>query len=396
MRKFIFIFCFLFSCQNYQNALKNDERIIVVLDLNISKFVDDLAGNPTDSLFNIALVHANNDFNVDSSGSGFLELFNSRVLSEEHDSNSLYRFFWRNNSLLFTKNDPVQVKQQLNHIVKDAVFQTKEILKARLENIGVSNFTIESDSILTNRLIVKFPEKYQKNRISKLLKTTASLEFFDCYYNKEWMSIFQVLDEKIFGKNNDFNGKIFNQKLILLHDGSNSPYIGIVENQSDMQVVDSVINSLLGKKTFNFQDVKFLWMKNKSDWFWEGEMINGYALLAIEIPIHGKPKLTGDDIEDAKQSFDMKNNPSVVLRFNPVAAYDWEKWTDEKVNKMIAIVMDDIIYSAPYVRTRITGGKAEISGGFETIDKARDLANIFKLGPLPMDVKIINPNNSNN
>ena len=54
----IFIFCFLFSCQNYQNALKNDERIIVVLDLNISKFVDDLAGNPTDSLFNIALVHA--------------------------------------------------------------------------------------------------------------------------------------------------------------------------------------------------------------------------------------------------------------------------------------------------------------------------------------------------
>ena len=53
-------------------------------------------------------------------------------------------------------------------------------------------------------------------------------------------------------------------------------------------------------------------MKN-SDWFWEGEMINGYALLAIEIPIHGKPKLTGDDIEDAKQSFDMKNNPSVMV-----------------------------------------------------------------------------------
>ena len=123
---------------------------------------------------------------------------------------------------------------------------------------------------------------------------------------------------------------------------------------------------------------------------WKGKKINGYALLAIEIPVDtkGKPRLDGEDIENAAQSFDDKSNPSVMLRFKPDAADDWENWTGEKVNKMIAIVMDDLIYSAPYIRAKISGGNTEISGGFETIEEGQELANILA-GSLPAPAVIV-------
>ena len=59
-------------------------------------------------------------------------------------------------------------------------------------------------------------------------------------------------------------------------------------------------------------------MNKKDDWDWKGKKINGYALLAIEIPVDtkGKPRLDGEDIENAAQSFDDKSNPSVMLRFS--------------------------------------------------------------------------------
>ena len=410
MRKFIFIFCFLASCESNENnkkiisdnqkTLEYDGGVIITLELDISKFVDDLAGNPRDSLFNVVFEKASKDLKDQKGGADFLELFNSRVLSEQQNSKSLYRFFWREHNSLFAKNNPEKVKQKLKELSTEAIYQTKRILKARVKKIGISNPTIQIDSILTNRLIVTIPGKQHKYRIRKLLQTTANLEFWDCYHNKEWMALFQGLDKKIYGESADLSGKIFNQKFALMHDGSDSPFIGLVEKESELQVIDSILNTELAEKTFNFKDVKFLWMNKKDDYYWKGKDINGYALLAIEIPVYGKPRLDGKDIENAAQSFDYQHNPSVILRFKPVVTNYWENWTGEKVGKMIAIVMDDLIYSAPYLRSKIVGGNTEISGGFETIEKAQDLANMFKLGALSLNVKIIDekiikPNNSN-
>ena len=49
------------------------------------------------------------------------------------------------------------------------------------------------------------------------------------------------------------------------------------------------------------------------------------AMSLVEIPVDtkGKPRLDGEDIENAAQSFDDKSNPSVMLRFKPDAADDW-------------------------------------------------------------------------
>ena len=53
------------------------------------------------------------------------------------------------------------------------------------------------------------------------------------------------------------------------------------------------------------------------------------------------------------------------------------------------IVLDDQVFSSPFIRQKITGGNTEISGGFETIEEAQDLANILKAGSLPVPSVIV-------
>ena len=119
------------------------------------------------------------------------------------------------------------------------------------------------------------------------------------------------------------------------------------------------------------------------------QSFTGHTLMAIEIPTSGEPKINGEDVVNASQSFDNDSKPSVALSFNSNVADVWAKWTEQKVGKVIAIVLDDQVFSSPFIRQKITGGNTEISGGFETIEEAQDLANILKAGSLPVPAVIV-------
>ena len=119
------------------------------------------------------------------------------------------------------------------------------------------------------------------------------------------------------------------------------------------------------------------------------QSFTGHTLMAIEIPTSGEPKINGEDVLNALQSFDNDSKPSVALSFNSNVADVWAKWTEQKVGKVIAIVLDDQVFSSPFIRQKITGGNTEISGGFETIEEAQDLANILKAGSLPVPAVIV-------
>jgi SecD/SecF fusion protein len=66
----------------------------------------------------------------------------------------------------------------------------------------------------------------------------------------------------------------------------------------------------------------------------------------------------------------------------------WERLTGANVGKPIAIVLDDIVYSAPAPSEKIAGGSSNITGSF-TVEEAQDLANILKTGKLPAPAKIV-------
>ena len=80
--------------------------------------------------------------------------------------------------------------------------------------------------------------------------------------------------------------------------------------------------------------------------------------------------------------------PYVSISFDARGARVFERITGENVGKRLAIVLDDNVYSAPVIRDRIAGGKAQITGRF-TMDEAKDLAIVLRAGALPAPVKIL-------
>jgi preprotein translocase subunit SecD len=99
--------------------------------------------------------------------------------------------------------------------------------------------------------------------------------------------------------------------------------------------------------------------------------------------------LTGEYITDARVQIDSQyGEPYVSLSFDSRGARIFERVTGENIDKRLAIILDGNVYSAPVIRDRISGGKAQITGSF-AMDEAKDLAIVLRAGALPAPVKVL-------
>jgi preprotein translocase subunit SecD len=99
--------------------------------------------------------------------------------------------------------------------------------------------------------------------------------------------------------------------------------------------------------------------------------------------------IKGDQLTDAKQTFDAQNNtPVVSITFNQEGGAKFARLTTENVNKPFAIILDDKVLSAPNINEPILGGSAQISGNF-TVETANQLAIALRSGALPVDLKVV-------
>lgn len=131
-------------------------------------------------------------------------------------------------------------------------------------------------------------------------------------------------------------------------------------------------------------DLKFVWgakRQGNSDFL---------PLLGCKTSSDGLPALDGEDVKSAKQDYssDGKNEPVVSLVMTLEGSKEWAEVTGRNVDYAVAIVMDDLAYSWPRVNQQITGGRSEISGGFD-LTEAKDLANLLNSGKLPVTTRII-------
>jgi preprotein translocase subunit SecD len=128
--------------------------------------------------------------------------------------------------------------------------------------------------------------------------------------------------------------------------------------------------------------MQFLWSA-KARLFGDGRR---YFML---YPVRSTAELTGGVITRAQHSVDPNYNQWIVsMEMNSEGARDWARITGANVNKRIAIVLDDAVFSAPVVRSKITGGNSQIEG-MENQDEAKLLEIVLKAGALPAPVDII-------
>ena len=419
----------------------------VTLEVSIEDLVRNFAGNSSKLSFKTPFNAALKDFKqgnttLDADNDDFIGLFYAHYKSLYPKnppmiffSNGLKDYMDINSVEKTTNNKNDLIVQTLRELSQDAVEKTHRIIESRINKFGVSQPNIKKLAV-SGRLQIELPGAKDKNRIRNLLQSTASLEFWDGAH-ADWTDEFLELNKAV-SKNNNFDldtefkeisedslnsldadaqlvylsdkrvndsiieekaieksiedsimladGKILNGTLWFIH-SSNSPYIGVAK-AVDTAKINSMLKSKIARDIFNLRRHKFLWSRDVED-YETSQSFSGHTLMAIEIPTSGEPKINGEDVVNAAQSFDNESKPSVSLSFNSNVADIWAKWTEQKVGKIIAIVLDDQVFSSPFIRQKITGGNTEISGGFATIEEAQDLANILKAGSLPVPSVIV-------
>ena len=135
------------------------------------------------------------------------------------------------------------------------------------------------------------------------------------------------------------------------------------------------------------EDLRLLWDAKASS--------TGYlGLQCIKVPdvTTGKALLDGEVIIDARQDYDqITGQVEVIMQMNGVGSEIWKNMTGDNVGKAVAVVLDDLVYSAPIVQGEIPTGNTSISlgNGDNVVKEAKALASILKAGSLPAPAKIV-------
>jgi SecD/SecF fusion protein len=304
--------------------------------------------------------------------------------------------------------------------------RTYQIISKRIDKFGVAQPTIQKLSA-SERILVELPGVKEPERVRKLLKGTAQLEFWLTYDNTEAYRFLEAADkylasiaggEKVASNDTaaaetaEGDSTALLDQLTVAENNADepdeaaiaasplfsklSPYanagqllpgaiVGLAR-EKDKADIDAMLAKAAEKRVFDTRQVKFLWSAKADDHFPGGDI---YTLYAIKVTTRdGKALLDGSCITDARQDFSSDGSNEISMTMNSTGAREWKRITGENIGKCVAIVLDDLVYSAPNVNTEIAGGRSQITGDF-TLDEAKDLANILKSGKLPAPANIV-------
>ena len=299
------------------------------------------------------------------------------------------------------------MKSILRTKVDESIVSAFEVLRKRIDKFGVTQPNIQRLGT-SGRILIELPGAKDVDRIQNLLQSTAQLEFWETFKNEDLLDFLVSADQYLASIESETELKSDESDIDdLLSEveqtsdsiqNTSSPILGLVRAYSfqggpiiarflprDQEIIDSYLSlpevrNLLPRE---YRYAKFLWGKQDTDGL--------TSLYAIKSNRDDTPPLSGGVVVDASQSYDAVGNAAVSMQMNAQGARIWEDLTGIAYaqNSNIAIVLDDIIYSAPGVtRGAISGGRSEITGDFD-LNEAIDLANVLRAGKLPASATII-------
>jgi SecD/SecF fusion protein len=167
--------------------------------------------------------------------------------------------------------------------------------------------------------------------------------------------------------------------------------VGRSYSKADTAKVNEYLRIAKSKNVFPSK-LKFMWGAKEVEQKQEGKVMNTYYELFVikQTDSRGKAALSGDIITDAHKDYNQSSGgvPLISMNMNTEAAQKWAKLTAANVNKCVAVVMDNMVYSAPRVNAEIKGGSSQITGNF-TDAEADALAAILSAGKLPAPARIV-------
>ncbi|WP_113738117.1 protein translocase subunit SecD [Blattabacterium clevelandi] len=281
--------------------------------------------------------------------------------------------------------------KEIENIIKKkidkSISSTYNILRSRIDKFGVIQPKIQRINN-SNRILIELSGIKNIDRIKNILQKQAELNFFEIYSLQEIIPYFEDINKKFF-KNKINENKSLIDILNIPHiiKYTNNPIVGLVD-QKYFKIVNEFLNSNESKESlpYNLRDIKFFWGYKKNQY----KNKKFFQLFSIKKTNDEKEiyPLNGDMIVKAYKSFGPFNEIVVNIKMNQIGSRNWKMLTEKNIGKNIAIVLDNLVYTAPIVKSIIPNGMSQISGRL-SLQESEDLVNILNAGRLPTSVKVI-------
>lgn len=398
----------------------------VTLEVSPGAIIRGLSGNAKDSTILRALAAAGQK--QKNSQALFSELF-FESFKEENPNTRLAPLFANSatRDRISINDSDEQVMQVINAEIESAIDRSYTILKNRIDQFGTTQPNIQKLPG-TGWIQVEIPGVDNPERIRKLLQGVARLEFWDVVDASGISSSLSAINGLLVSEQRLRPSEVIVDTSAVgalpgeaassdsvpselekqLAGASDSARVGLdsLQNANISPLISQSsppgyyryplrdtadINSI-----FKRNDVRNLMPRNVAV-YWGNKLdkdggTEALQLYFLDVGRTGKPKLTGEVINDARQDLDEYSRPSVSMTMNAAGTRIWARMTAEATNKTpkgrIAIVLDNLVYSAPFVNSEIPNGNSQITGNF-TLDEAKDLANVLKAGSLPAPTRIV-------
>ena len=410
----------------------------VILEVSVPEVVKTLSDHKTDAAFLKSVDEAAKG--AQESQSDFITLFVS-AYKKNAPGKPLAAIFATQQlkGRVNTNSSDAEVEKVLRQSVNEAVDNSFKVLRTRIDRFGVVQPNIQKIEGQNGRIMVELPGIKEPERVRKLLQGSANLEFWETYDAPLVAPYLSQLNAAL--RNNaaaedtkaetadstatdtvamekDETAKIDSSKAavnmltqvkkagaskaaatdaqaiaaakkdnplfaILQPTGAQRGCMVGIAQARDTAEISALLASETAKQIFP-ADLSLKWGVKSMDK--AGKVFELYAIRTTGA--NGRAPLEGDVVTEAKDDFDQYGNPVVSMKMNTEGARKWAALTEANVNHCVAIVLDNLVYSAPNVMNKIDGGSTQISGNFTTTE-TKDLANVLQSGKMPAPASII-------
>jgi len=412
-----------FGVGTYEYA-KNQELLLgldlqggmsVTMEVGLEGLIRSLSNYSKDANFNKALSEA--AARKANSGADLITLFAEEFTKADANGKLAPLFAQRSNGKIKFNDSNDKTLTYLREQALIAFDNTYRILRTRIDRFGVASPAINPDPA-KGIITIELAGIKDAQRVRNYLQSTANLQFFEVYnigdISEGVLAADKSLSDFLNGKSAtdstktdsvvaaatkpaaDSNTIKFNEaplrNLIAFVQPQQDPQTGKVQMPSNIGYVQSKDTARVGsflRQSFVANkfpsNLVFMYGKPEND---DPRFKNILPLYAVKTLENGQAPLEGTYVSDAKQDFDQRGKVAIKMSMDATGTRLWAKLTSDNVGKPIAIVLDNVVYSAPFVNTPITGGQSEISGNY-TITEAKDLADILQSGKLDAPAKIV-------
>ncbi|MFB9054344.1 protein translocase subunit SecDF [Formosa undariae] len=390
--------------------------INVILQVSVKDILKGLANHTSEPAFNKALDDAS-ELQKNSQNT-YLEDFYIAFDKIKGDTKLASPDIFANRALsdeiTFDMTDD-QVKPVIDRKIDESITSAFEVLRKRIDEFGVTSPNIQRLGE-SGRILVELPGVKDVERAKKLLQSTAQLEFWDVYKGESLIPFIiqanNVLKEEADAKTSTTDDVVAEASE---SDSQIDDLLGEAVTDSTSVSANPLLDLIIGQgyqggpivAQFDIDDKQtVLDYLNRADIRALLPAEQRYVKFAFGMPEKGSdavglyalignrenvPPMSGAVVTNATQQYDQLGKPAVSMQMNAKGAKIWEELTGKAYSQQsqIAIVLDNVVYSAPGVTTGpIAGGNSEISGQF-SLNEAVDLANVLRAGKLPASADII-------